>query len=753
PATPLRPEDRSVQIHACHSPLRELEVLHDQLLALFQADSTLQPADVVVMTPDIDAYAPIIEAVFATADPPRRIPYAIADRGVRSESILADAFFRLLDLAASRFDANQVLAVLATAAVQRAFALSDADLALVQHWVRETAIRWGIDPAARAALDLPATREHTWRAGLDRLLAGYALPGRNSRLFADILSYDDLEGGDAQTMGRLQSFAEAAFALATDLAGRRTVAQWVGLAHGLLERFFAPDGGEEAEAQRLRDALQSLAGAVHQAGFEEAVSLEVFRAALRRHLESPEGAGRFLTGGVTFCAMVPMRSIPAKVVCLIGMNYSGFPRPHRPPGFDLMARDARKGDRSRRNDDRYLFLEAILSARHGLYISYVGSNIRDNSPIPPSVLVSELLDTLRQGFYPQGDDKGNVLDHLVIRHPLQAFSRRYFTGDGPLFSYSPALCEASRLAGRGEAEPLPLIRSGLSEPDGEWRTVDLDRLIRFFANPARFLLRQRLGLHLEEGQGTLETREPFTLDYLPVQRLRRDLLALHLAAEPAEVMLPLVRAAGILPHGRVGDVLFQRERHGVERFAQRLQALRPAALLEPLEVDIPFQGLRLVGRLNDVSPQGLLSYRLDEVRAKDYLNLWLRHLVLNCLKPPGVAPVSRWLGDDKGFALRPVADPRGCLQVLLDIYWQGLRRPLHFLPKSALVYAKAALGSGRSDPMAAARKKWEGSEEHPGECQDLYYQLAFRGSDPLDGEFAALAMAVFRPVFEHEEGE
>lgn len=749
PATPVQADDRSVQVHACHGPMREVEVLHDQLLALFQAQPDLHPAEVVVMTPDIEAYAPYIEAVFATVQGERRIPFSIADRSFRQESPLVDAFFALLELAVSRFDANQVLAILETPAVQRRFGLVEDDLLLVHRWVRETRIRWGIDPQSRARLGLPATAEHTWRAGLDRLLLGYALPGNNARLFADILPYDQVEGGIAQIMGRLQAFTEAISDLQAGLDGRRSVAAWVAGLQGIVERFLAPGEDEEAQIQALREALNQLAETARQADFAEPVSLAVIKSSLRRRLETADPANRFLTGGVTFCAMVPMRSIPFQVVCLIGMNDGAYPRSHRPPGFDLMAHHFRRGDRSRRNDDRYLFLEALVSARRCLYLSFVGNSIRDNSAIPPSVLVSELLDTLRQGFC-GSDGQGNILEQVLTRHPLQAFSRRYFGGDQRLFSYSQQLCEAGQEAGRGESEPQPLIGTVLPEPDEPWRSVDLERLIRFLANPARYLLRQRLGIHLEEGQGLLETREPFTLDALAGQDLRQMLLSLRLAAEPLDQALPVMRAEGRLPHGQVGTILFERQLDSVTGFAGRLEQVLPADRLEPWEVNLQLAGMHLTGRLDGIGQEGLVGYRLDKIRPRDLLNLWVRHLLLNLLNPKEIRPVSRWLGEDREVVLNPVADASELLAGLLRLYWQGLSRPLHFFPNSSYAYAQT-LGRGRGDPLAAARRAWEGSEYYWGESENSYYQLVFRGSDPLDKWFAELAEAVFGPLFEHLE--
>ncbi|MCC8987326.1 MAG: exodeoxyribonuclease V subunit gamma [Candidatus Contendobacter sp.] len=751
PALPLSPEDRSVQIHICHGPMREVEVLHDQLLALFETHRDLHPSDVIVMAPDIAVYGPLIEAVFDTAPHDRRIPFSIADQGIHAENPLVEAFFELLEMGGGRFDAVQVLGLLEQPAVLRRFGLTEDDLELIRRWVRETGIRWGIDAGVKTTWELPATAENTWRAGLDRLLLGYALPGEGRDLYSGILPYDEVEGSDAQALGGLQSFAEALFGLDAQLREHRPLADWATTLHGVLAQFFDPRDREENELQLIRRALETLDDHASQAGFAEPVTLAVIKSALRGQLNAPEsGAARFLGGGVTCCAMVPMRSIPFPVVCLIGMNDDAYPRPHRPVSFDLMADRFRRGDRSRRQDDRYLFLETLLSARRCFYLSYVGQNIRDNTILPPSVLVGELLDTLDRGFYSAGGEP--VSAQQVTRHPLQAFSWRYFSGDARLFSYAQELVEAGRQAGRGKQVPAALLTAALPEPEPALHNVTLEDLIRFFKNPARWLLRERLGIRPEEGQEALATREPFVLNGLENYQVLEQMLELHLDRRPAAEIATILRAEGALPHGQVGKCVFTQAQERVARFAGRLGRVWPRRAQEPLVMDVPLGGFRLTGQMSGLTPDGWVGYRLAGMKANDYLNLWLHHLALNVATPDGMTPQSHWVAEDREVLLEPVEEAAAHLQALLEIYWQGTQRLLHFFPKSALVYSDTLRQDKNQDAdkaLRAARRAWEGSDYgyNRAERDDAYYQLAFRETDPLDAEFVELALAVFAPLF------
>ena len=750
--TAIRPDDRSVQIHSCHGPMREVEVLYDQLLALFEANPGLEPGDIAVMTPDIEAYAPFIEAVFGTAEPERRIPFSIADRRQRAESPVAGAFFSLLEVAESRFEADHVLGLLEIEPLRRRFGIGEADLLQVQDWVRGTGIRWGVDGESRAALDLPATQEHTWRAGLDRLLLGYAMPGAGRRLFSGILPYDEVEGAASRVLGRLCTFAEALFAAREELTRPRPVSSWADAFVSLLGRFLDANEEEEAQVADLRRAAAALAAAAGRAAFDTPVSLAVARSALQAALGGGWGGGRFLAGRVTFCAMVPMRSVPFETVCLIGLNDGSYPRSRRAPGFDLMSDDTRIGDRSPRDDDRYLFLEAILSARRVLYLSYVGQSNRDNAALPPSVLISELLEYVERGFLLE-EDPVPLRERLLTKHPLHAFSPRYFRGGAAarLFSYSEEYCEASR-ARRSQVGATPFLEGPLAEPSDEWRAVDLARFIRYFQHPTKYLLRERLRIRLEDEAGLLESREPFILDGLATYGLRQELLDLRLARGSLDDSWEIARAGGRLPQGRVGEVCFAAEAETVETVARRIEARRAAGRLDPIRVDLDLGPIRLTGWLTGVTPQGLLEYRPTTAKPKDWIGLWVRHLLLCSLRLPGAACESRWLGEGEEIVLEAVADSVPHLTTLAGIYWTGLSRPLPLFPEASFHYAER-LRKGQSDAQAlsAARTAWNGNEFSPKipEGQDPYHRLAFRGLDPLDAEFERLAREVVLPMLEH----
>ncbi|HEY5975324.1 MAG TPA: exodeoxyribonuclease V subunit gamma, partial [Geobacteraceae bacterium] len=485
------------------------------------------------------------------------------------------------------------------------------------------------------------------------------------------------------------------------------------------------------------------------AGFAGEVTPEVFRSWLAARLDRQERDLGFLGGGVTFCAMLPMRSIPFRVIALIGMNDGIFPRQNRPVGFDLVARHPRRGDRSLRDEDRYLFLEALLSARDALYLSYVGQGIRDNAELPPAVVVSELLDyvaarfTTGRGEPACSPSPGQASEAFITRHRLQPFSRAYFTDEHGLFSYSAENCQALQERPAIPRDSVPFISRPLSLVDGQ-QELTLATLLRFFANPARFFLEQRLGVRYAALAEPLEGREPFSVEGLAAYQLKQELLELSLAGGDPATFLPVARARGLLPPARHGEMLFTGLAQEVGSFALQVRQEGGAAPeLTPLEIDLVCGGVRLVGRLDRLVPDRLLRYRCAKLKGKDLWGIWLEHLVLNAVLAVGYPRRSCLVMQDRSISLAPVEDAAKHLERVLDRFRQGLCEPLHFFPESSLAYA-----TKKGWDLVKARRAWVGSDFSRGEGDDPYLERCFRGGDPFAGDFALIAQELLTPLLE-----
>ncbi len=750
----LSERDDSIQIHSCHSPLRETEILHDHILAMLEADPCLTPGDIIVMTPDIENYSSCIHAVFGSKlEKSYSIPFSISDRNLRKESNTVDTFLAILELPSGRFGVNQVLDILESLPLRRKFGFSDLDMQHVKRWVERSYIRWGIDKEHRKEMGSPEFSENTWKTGLERLLLGYAMVGQD-KTFKGILPYDDMEGGEVETLGNLSEFLAKLVCHVDSLKKKRTLKQWEENLENLVNSFFIENEESEKDFRFIQKALYDLSKSQEISGFDGEIDLATIKAYIEIRCKKEISGFGFITGKVTFCAMLPMRSVPFKVICLMGMNGDAFPRKSTSQGFNLITKKPRKGDRSIGKEDRYIFLETIISAREILYISFVGQSIMDNSPSPPSVLVTELLDYIEHGFeLPSG---GPIHSHMIRKHRLQPFNPEYFKGAGPLFSYSKENFEAGLKLRSKHNEGVPFISHGITKPTETWKTLDIRLLCGFFNNPSKFLLNKRLGIYLEEESPVISEKEPFSLQGLERYMVSHELVEKKLHGLNIDNHFSLIKAAGILPHGTVGKREFEKIKKRIRDFVPLVQFYIQGQPLKFLALDKEISDFRIMGLLNNISDFGLLNYRCAKIKSGDRLKAWVQHLIFNIAAPDNIQKNSVFISEDAILKFFPLKNSVDLLGPILQLYWEGLSMPLKFFPRSSWVYAEALLQKGKTEVEALEKSKNEWSENEFGpspEEEDPYFDLCFRNIDPLDSEFRKLAVEVFRPILQFGEEE
>lgn len=729
----LKPDDRSLTVHVCHSPQREVEILHDRLLAMLEADPTLTPRDIIVMVADIDSYSPFIQAVFGSATGERYLPYAISDRRARQAHPAMQAFITLLSLPDSRFVSEDVLALLDVPVLAARFNIDEEGLRYLRQWVNESGIRWGLDDDNVRELDLPATGQHTWRFGLTRMLLGYAMESQQGE-WQSVLPYDESSGLIAELVGHLASLLMQLNHWRQGLSQDRPLEEWLPVCRDMLNDFFLPDQDTEAALALIEQQWQAIIAQGTQSQYEGMVPLSLLRDELASRLDQERISQRFLAGPVNICTLMPMRSIPFKVVCLLGMNDGVYPRALPPLGFDLMSQKPVRGDRSRRDDDRYLFLEALMSAGQTLYISYIGRSIQDNSERYPSVLVQELLDYIGQSHCLEGDESLNcdesdkrVKAHIMHQHTRMPFDAENFTANERQSYAREWLAAASQ---QGEAHSpfiQPLAPLDITH-------LPLEQLQRFWQHPVRAFFQMRLQVNFRAEESEIPDTEPFTLEGLTRYQLNQQLLNTLIEEQDAGQMYRRYRAAGTLPYGPYGEIAWEVQRQEMEALASRVIELREPA--QSMEIDLDCAGVNITGWLAQVQSSGLLRWRPSLLSVSQGMQLWLEHLVY-CAS--GGTGESRLLLRKEGewrFPPLSATEANGYLAELVEGYRLGMMQPLLFLPESGGAWLKACFDAESNtllmddETQQKARSKflqaYEGNMVVSGEGSDLWYQRLWR---------------------------
>ncbi len=792
PILPISPSDLSIVIHDCHGPVREVEVLRDQLIHALERDPTFAPEDIIVLTPDLETYGPLVEAIFgATRAGEPELPFRLAERPIRHASAVNEAFLGLLRLARTRCTSVELLDFLSLEPVRRRFGLEASELDQVATWVRESGVRFARDEDHRAQLGQPPERKNTWAFGLDRLLLGYAFTGEGGRLFSGVLPYDEIEGSSAQRLGRFAEFCHRVFGALDLLSEPRTISDWTATLSELLGALIDDGDDHAAPHQELRRALLDLGKLATESDLDGLFSIDAMESLLLPSISEAIATRGFLAGGVTFSELLPLRGIPFRVLALLGMNDSSFPRRPTPVSFDLVATEPRRGDRSVRDEDLQLFLETLLAAREQLLITYSGQAASGPARFPPSVVVGALLDSIAEGFLPAGHEAATPVEarraveaRLVTKHPLQAHSPRYFQGGDEvrrLWSYDERRAkDAAALLGPRHA-PLAFLGHALpadAEPALSVSAVELDELTRFFTHPTRSFAQDRLGLQLELDERLLEEREALDLGPLESHQLIARSVESVVQGQTEATLTASLRAEGLLPHGTAGELLLSDLlTHSIRPLANAVRSHSAGPSSEPQLIEIGLAELRLEGELGLTKHGGLFHFTPSKLRAKYRLAAWIQHLALVAAQKTeartGVVVGRPEKGDGATILhFRPPSNAGELLEQLVRLYLQAQRAPLPLFPNASFAYA-AKLSKSPPDQDAARRAAelaWAGSDYgrswSRGERDDTYVARVFGSADlfsiaPLADAapelasltFEAIASMVFLPMIEHSEEE
>ena len=781
PANRLRKGDHSLTFHVCHSKVREMESLRDHIQAWLDDEPTRRPEEVVVMAPDVSTYAPAIAAVFGSdREGAHHIPYQVADRSLRAQGQEVDAFFCWLDLASSRMRSADVVDHLSRPPIAQRFGLSGSDVIRVQGWARDLPVLWGADGQHRAEEGQPDVSLHTWRTALDRLLLGVAMGGEEMAEGLDIAHHADMEGDALDTLARLLAYLEVVFALRALAVETHTPQEWSALLREHLLPAETPKERMRAwQVDALSGVLTDLASTATDADCDTPISFSAACWWVRKRVEGQRAGHAFGGGGLTFCSLLPMRSVPFHFVALIGMNQDGFPRTDRVPAFDKLSDSPRPGDRSRREEDRHLFLEALLSAREAVRLSWIGRSIHSNDEQPPSVVVTELRDWCDQALAPPRSVTEPSSDVLTTVHTLQPFSpRRFCEPSSPaLGSHSEAYAEAARHVQSDEEAVPALIRSPLQAEDNARDTMQLHQLDRCLASPSRTLLQQRLRLHLDRKDDTLSDRIQLPPTGLERYRMREALWQHVLAGRSIEDTWDTMKHHGAFPPGAAGRAM-------LESFLPEITALREAALpwtsqarLQPLAVELAVPTFRgsttLSGTLQDLYPDAQVLMYTSSLGAERMLHAWLRHLCLCASRDASHPEVTIAIGPQPGgkskrdqgplrivrFTELGANDPLDLLSGLANLAERSLTEPVPFFPRIREAFVQGR--GNEEDRISAAIGTWKALIAPPRpnaaffQPHDPWSRQLYRDLDPFDPawpyavSFVQAAESVFSPLYQH----
>ncbi|WP_395480180.1 exodeoxyribonuclease V subunit gamma [Candidatus Curculioniphilus buchneri] len=671
----LRPDDVSISIHVCHSPQREVEVLHDNLLAMIVQDPTLCPKDIIVIISDIDLYIPAIQAVFNNGTEQLSLPFMISDKKARDIHPILTTFLNLLDLPCSRFTAEQVLGFLEVPQIAARFSINEQELQLLYRWIVNSGIRWGLDDDSLHELMLPTTGQHTWKFGLERMLLGYAMDS-NCGTWRGILPYDETNGLLANLVGLLAEFIAQLQHWRNILTQHHPLDKWLICLRKMINDFFILDTTAQTALSILETHWEHVLQSGLEIGYNQPIPIILLRDELDVWLNQERINQSFSGDSISFCTFMPMSFIPFRVICLLGMNDGMYPRAFSSTGFDLMIKHPRQGDLNQNDEDRYLFLEALLSAQQRLYISFIGCSIRNNTLRYPSVLVSDLCDYIEQNFYCPNDEhvdsivnSDHVQKYLWHRHTRMPFAPGNFFPGRKFQSFAnewlPATNHKQISYSNFSSNPLTKI---------SYKIISFDDLYFFYSHPIRAWFQKRLEISFSETTPELISDEPFIINKITRYQLNNQLLNALVEGKNTDLLFHQAKTAGLLPFGVFGELYWIKQCQQMTRLAKQIR-IHYQPLHQDMNIYLTLNNVTLFGRLFRVQENGLLRWSPRHLSLKDGLLLWLEHLIYCAMGGKGE---SRFFGSIGEWHYPHFSSEKAqiFLASLISVYHQGMMSPL-----------------------------------------------------------------------------
>lgn len=777
---PVNKIDSSITITSAHSALREVQGLHDYLLHKFNDDPSLTPKDVLVMCPQIEQYAPYIDSVFVRgwediteAIPP--LPCSIADRVSKDSEPLVAAFSELLQMPDSRFGVSQILSYLRLLPLQLRFGLNESDIELISDWLDKANIHWGLNAQHKDQMlgNEDNNKQFTWQLGLSRLIRGFAF-GDEQQLYQQDLVLPWVEGSNGIILGKLMLLLEQLQRMSVEMGSAKSAQQWQACLVNFIEKLFV-DSDNDNGLSIIGQAIESFALYCQQAKYDGDIELSVVREYLNQHFSQPDPGRQFMIGQITFCSMLPMRSIPFKVIAVLGLNDGEFPRQKQPLGFDLMAMSqAIAGDRSRRGDDRYLFLEALISARDNLYLSYQGKDIKNNNERQPSIVLREFINYLEHGYGWTFNDEEFASNNQLRQLPLQVFSLDNYRFDNRYQSFDQkwlalAKTNADNLVSHDVSAQTQQLEA-IAEPQSN---IELTQVIRFLQNPAKVFAEQRLKLFFKGPQQQLQDAEPFSVDHLSKYLLQDEFLTVALdqtntvTEQGSQSLKQQALLSGNFPDNANTEAVIGDWQATMANFSmaitQQIAALVGKSQAEKVNVNIPLviyantdeqhfslsQTLTLERSENHCYQ---FSYRPARVKAKDIIALYLRHLLVNSAASSEQVISIGYFLDEKKQALQvvkfdPVINAKQRLSDILSFYQLGLCQPLLLNGDIAMtMFWQKGKFTDKAMRQRQFLKLWQGDNYSTGLGEDPYIQY-FWPQCPDITEHAAYLSTVYKDMF------
>lgn len=736
--------DQSVSIHSCHSKLREIETLHNYILNCIENSDSIYPDDIVVVSPDMDKYAPYIKAVFGTKDGDLPIiPYSIGEKSINEKKNTYSLLESILEFIDSRWFPNDFMDILHSGPIMEKFDLSDTDVSMIRRWISDNHVTWGMDSDHRKEENQPENKTNTFRASLNRLWFGSLFELPDFEMIENIPAYYGIDTTEKEeVLARFSAFLNLLNKIRIETGTDRTMSEWSEYGVSWIDQLFSIN----SEENLLFDLIELVRSPYDQSrlcDFDEKVPYRIFKKEVLAAIKENRSATASLTSGVVFSSMVPMRNIPFKIVAMIGLNEDEFPRKINTPEFDLIQNSPTSRETTVKDEDRHLFLQYVMAPSEKLFISYIGRSIIDNEKIQPSVILEKWMDRIEEVC-------GVEMYDLIREESLNGFSAAQYKEKR---SYSNIYADVTASLNKNNKRAGNY--SGLPESrEKSQNVIKITDLESFFKNPLKFFVMQSHNIRLSDFDDRLG-KETFVPDALLSYKLTAPALNWIESGISKDSAKNLLLRTGIVPDDFLGHQTAETIIEQSEEILTLISEETGSFKKTRINISYSLNNKTIEGYVESYSKDKYYDIFLSAKSGKNLIIAWLRYLLLlnhqkkNFIENRVLMNAKKDGGEWLSFS--PVENPFEILKNLIEIYLNGVKKPFLFAPKTSLIFSKIQHEENLEKAIQLAESEWFGNFVIA-ENSDPVYQLWFGRSNPLDlPEFRKNADRVFNDLIKNLE--
>jgi exodeoxyribonuclease V gamma subunit len=706
----IKIQDDSISIHECNNYLREIEILHENILHILNNNKKIQPKNIIIKTNNIKNYIPYIKSIFKNNVQNINIPYSI-NKPLSKKNPIIYVFNKILSLPYSKFKNKNVLDFLNFKFISKKFKISHKELKKIIEWTKETNIRWGINSKHKKKIKIYPTEENTWKYGIKKIILGYGVQ-KNIKNLKKIQPYSIYEKNHIKLLEKLIYFINTLIKWNKKLSKKKKIKTWKKNLKKIIKDFFYLNKKNKKICKIIKTQWMIIIKEIKQSSYKKKISVKIFKYYLNSKLKKIYFYKKFNENCVTFTNFNFLRTVNFKITYCLGMN-NNFPKKNIKNSENLINKYKKFGDFNKKIENYFIFFELISFTTKKFYISYINDSPNKIEKQEKSYVIQKIKKYIENNFY----SKKNILDNILYVHPKTNFEEKNFSKNICNSFQKMWILKKNSFYQKKNIKKIPLLY--------KIKKINIKKLILFWSNPINYYFNKTLNIYFLNKNYINYNQEPFILDTKNNYLLEKKIFQYIYLKKNLSILYEKIKYTGIFPHKNFRKILLKNKINKIKNFYKKIKNLKTKFFKKNFSLKI--NKFKIYGMLKNLSSNRLFQFKTCSLNYYDKISLWLKHLVYCSIG----GEKSTYIGINKTFSFKKLSCKKAKKNLLKYIfgYVQGLKKPI-ILTKTGLHWfhyifdKKNKKISKEKKTIKDSEKKmieiWNGNKYFIGEKKNLY---------------------------------